>query len=181
MDIYQERFTNLQNSILGLLCLKSGKKFNQRELSQMLKVSPTAIAKSLPLLVEYELIKIEKIGKINLKQIYFDRDSVKADRFKKWKNLQFFYDCGVLDYLEEKCPGCTIILFGSFARGEDTFNSDIDIAIIGCARKKMDLSKFELKILHEINVNFYNSLSKIDKGLKENILQGITVFGGIEL
>ena len=181
MDVYKEKFTILQNSILGYLCLKTGQKINQRELAEILNVSPTAIAKSLLLLVQEKLIKVDNLGKMNLKQIYFNKDSKEGLKFKKWKNLQMFYNCGVLYYLYKKFPGCTIILFGSFARGDDIFNSDIDIAVIGSVWKKMDLSRFELKILHEINVNFYKSWNKIDKGLKENILQGIVVFGDVEL
>ena len=69
-----------------------------------------------------------------------------ATDFKRTENLKMIYESELKDYLSNIFPGALIILFGSYAYGEDTVDSDIDIAIIGYKEKKIDLAEFE-KIL----------------------------------
>ena len=77
--------------------------------------------------------------------------------------------------------GATIILFGSFSRGDDILKSDIDIAIIGRNRKEVDLSEYEKTLEREIIINFYDSFDKVHRHLKENMFNGIVLSGGIEI
>jgi len=72
MDIYKLSFTKLQNEIFRLLCIKTGIILNKRRIAKMLKVSPTAIAKSLPTLEKKGLIKAEKDPQMNLTYIQFN-------------------------------------------------------------------------------------------------------------
>ena len=102
-------------------------------------------------------------------------------QLKRVDNLKLIYESGLADYLEKEFAGATIILFGSYSRGEDTNRSDIDIAIIGRKNKLIDLKIFESLLEREINLNFYDSFKEIHKNLKENLLNGIILFGGIEL
>ena len=85
------------------------------------------------------------------------------------------------EFLQENLPGCTIILFGSYGRGEDTIKSDIDIAIIGSKKKEVNLIGFEKILERAIFLHFYDSLKQINKNLKESIHNGIVLVGGIEL
>ena len=87
----------------------------------------------------------------------------------------------IVNFLENNFPGCTIILFGSFSRGDDIFDSDIDIAIIGIKEKEIPLEKFEKILERAINLNFYRNTREIHKHLRENIFNGIVLRGGIEL
>ena len=50
MDMYKLKFTVLQQEILRFLFIKAGMSFNARGLSRTLRVSPTAILKSIELL-----------------------------------------------------------------------------------------------------------------------------------
>ncbi|MDP3919002.1 MAG: winged helix-turn-helix transcriptional regulator [Nanoarchaeota archaeon] len=61
MDTYQLKFTRLQNAIFQLLTIKAGKSLNQREISRILRVSPTAIAKRIKALEKEELIIISQL------------------------------------------------------------------------------------------------------------------------
>jgi predicted nucleotidyltransferase len=74
-----------------------------------------------------------------------------------------------------------LILFGSFSRGEDTINSDIDIVVIGRKEKVLRLVEFEKQFERKININYYESFEKIHKHLKENLANGIMLSGGFEL
>ncbi len=179
MDTYKLNFTTLEQNIFSLLCLKAGEKLSQREIAKMLKVSPTAVSNSIKKLKESNFIKIEKTKTINF--ISFNRDEKRAIELKRVENLKKMYLSGLSDYLESTLPGGTIILFGSFSRGEDTNTSDIDIAIIERKDKLLELEKYEKILNRKINVNFYGSWKKIHEHLKNNILNGILLSGGVEL
>jgi len=180
--MYKLKFTRLQNEILRFLTIKSSSSLTKRGIARALKVSPTAIAKALPLLEKEKLVTSEKSKDMNLSSIKFNRDNQKAIDFKKIENLKLIYKSELINYLEESFPGTTIILFGSYSRGEDTEKSDIDIAIIGTNEKEFKYYKlFKSLLEREISLNFYQSLDEIDKELKSNILNGIILKGAIEL
>jgi len=179
--MYKERFTRLQSEIFRLLCAKAGKRLNQREMALLLKVSPTAVAAAIPALEKEELIKVERGENINLNYVELNRDSARAIAFKRAENLKLVYESGLSDFLYESFPGATIILFGSFSRGEDTINSDIDIAIIGVKEKNKNLEAFEKKLERDISMNFYSSFKEIKKHLRNNILNGIVLAGSVDL
>ncbi len=179
MDMYKVKWTTLEQNIFSLLCVKTGEKLSQREIAQTLKVSPTAIANSLKKLRDSSLIKIEKTKTINF--ISFNRDEQKAIEMKRVENLKNIYASGLSDYLHNALAGATIILFGSYSKGEDTTNSDIDIAIVERKNKTLELEKYEKILARKINVNLYNSWQEIQKHLKNNILNGILLHGSVNL
>lgn len=181
MDIYKIKWTRLQNEIFRFLCIKVGKMFNQRGIAKNLNVSPTAIGKAVVSLEKDNLIKVEKNETINLTLIELNRDNYKAVELKRVENLKMIYESDFDDFLEEKFPGSIIILFGSYSYGEDTINSDIDIAIVGCKEKKINLEEFEKLLEREIRINYYESFDKITKHLRSNLFNGIVLSGRIDL
>ena len=179
MDTYKHKFTNLETKIFSLLCVRSGEKLSQREIAKILGVSPTAVSKPIKKLKEKDLLIIEKTKTINF--ISFNRNNNQSIELKRVENLKNIYLSGLGNYLLHTLAGGTIILFGSYARGEDIINSDIDIAVIERKNKILELEKYEKKLNREININFYNSWKQIHKHLKNNILNGIVLHGSIEL
>ena len=179
MDIYKLKWTVLEQEIFSLLCLKAGEKLSQREIARILNVSPTAVSNSMKKLKDSNLIKIEKTKTINF--VSFNRDEQKAIELKRAENLKNIYLSGLSDYLEKELAGATVILFGSYSKGEDTNTSDIDIAVIERKDKMLELEKYEKILNRRININFYDSWKKIDENLKNNILNGIILHGGVEL
>ncbi|MBT4539509.1 winged helix DNA-binding protein [Candidatus Woesearchaeota archaeon] len=177
MERYKVRFTRLQQEIFRLFCVRTGKKLSQRKVAEYLLVSPTAIANSIPELEKAGLIKRNKSSEMNLNLVELNRDDQRTIQLKKVENLKRLYESGLVNKLIEQYPGCTIVLFGSYAKGEDLFNSDIDFAVIG-TKKKSSISKGLEK---ELRINTYQSWSKISKELKESICNGIVLAGGIEL
>ena len=59
MDIYKEKFTKLEREIIRLLSLNAGKSYNQREIALILKVSPTAVSKSLKRICKERIIELK--------------------------------------------------------------------------------------------------------------------------
>ena len=159
--------------------MRAGEKLSQREIAKILGVSPTSVANSVKKLEQKNLVKVEKVRIINF--VSFNREEQKAFELKRAENLKNIYISGLSTYLEKELAGGTIILFGSYSRGEDTNTSDIDIAVIGRKDKILHSEEYEKILNRRINVNFYKSWKVIGKNLKNNILNGILLYGGIEL
>ena len=182
MNKYKLKWTRLQNEIFRLLSIKFGKSLTQREIALLLDVSPTAVSKSLKNLIKERIVTVEKYqDKKNIFAIELNRDNQLVIYLKRCENLKIIYEIGLVDYFEDNFPGTTIILFGSYSNGYDTIMSDIDIAIIGTKGKDVDVKKFEKILEREIIINFYHSFKEIHKNLKENLCNGIVLFGGVEL
>ena len=188
MDIYQIKWTRLQSEIFRLLCIKAGQSLNLREIARFLKKSPTAVSNALKGLEKESLIKVKKAENINLLSIEINRDNQNAINMKRVENLKMIYESGLAKFLQDIFPGTTIILFGSYSRGDDVWTnvseghrSDIDIAIIGTKDKKIKLTEFDKKLERTIFINFYRSFKKIHKHLRDSILNGILLSGSIDL
>lgn len=179
MDIYKLKFTILQSEIFSLLAIKAGEKLSQREIAQSLSVSPTAVAKSIAGLKEAGLVGVDVTRTSNL--ISFNRANQRAIELKRVENLRNIYVSGLSDHLDRELAGGTIIIFGSYARGEDLNLSDIDLAVIGRKDKLLHLESYETILNRKINVNFFKSFKVIDIHLRDSILGGILLQGGINL
>jgi len=181
VKIYKLKLTILQQEIMRFLSLNAGGVFNARRLSIELDVSQPAMLKAMPLFENRELINIEKDKVSGRFAIKLNQNKGKVIDFKRVENLRGIYESGLVEFLIDKFPGSTIILFGSFSKGEDSVGSDIDIAVINAKEKKIVLDFYEKLLNKKIIINFYSSFNKIHKNLKENIFNGIVLAGGIEL
>ncbi|MBU3896623.1 MAG: nucleotidyltransferase domain-containing protein [Nanoarchaeota archaeon] len=180
INTYKLKLTGLQQEIIRLMFVKTGTQLNQRQISKLLEVSQPAVMKALPELEKQELIKISQDKESKRWSVELNRENHKVMQLKQIDNLRQIYESGLADYLEEKLAGSTIILFGSYSRGEDTITSDIDIAVIGRKEKELKIEKFENDLERKINVNFYETWD-IHKNLKENLCNGIVLAGGVKL
>ncbi len=179
--MYKEQFTKLEREILKFLFINAGESYNQRGIALALKVSPTAVANSIKNLDKSGLLELDR-GK-NTKPTIVELN-IKNDRvffLKRVENLRMIYESGLRDYLSDKLPETTIILFGSYSFGEDVQSSDIDIAVIGGLKKEIDFSAYEKNFHKKIVVQFYDSLEGIHRNLRESILNGIILKGSIKL
>lgn len=181
VNIYKLKLTILQQEILRLLFVKAGITLNQRQIANFLEVSPPAVMKALPKLEQESLIKFNQDKETKRWSIELNRDNLRVMQLKRADNLKQIYETGLADFLEKEFAGATIILFGSYARGEDIINSDIDIAVIDREDKQIDLTKYEELLERKININVYDSFKNIHKNLKENLCNGIMLTGGVEL
>ncbi len=175
------RLTLLQQDILRYLFINVQRSFNALRLAKALHVSQPAISKALPNLEKNDLIAVEKDKESKRLKIELNRNNNLVVWLKRVDNLKQIYESGLVAYLYDLCPSGVIILFGSYSLGEDTFKSDIDLAVVGCKGKKIDLSTYEKVLERKININYYTSLKEIDENLKMNIVSGITLKGRIEL
>ena len=152
------------------------RRISVREYAKIIKVSPPTASKILMEYYKEGLLKRQedrnylfffanKENKvfIGLSKIYW------MDRLKE-----------VVEYIENKTVNPTIIFFGSLSKAEVTPESDIDIAIIS-SKKNISLEDYEKKLKRKIQVFWFDNLSKIPKELKNNILNGYSLSGKVEI
>ena len=98
---------------------------------------------------------------------------------KRIHNLSAIIDSGLVDYIEEKLMPKSIVLFGSYSRGEDTETSDIDI-FVECKGEQLNLKNFEKNLGRKIQLHFKESFSSFPKELRNNMVNGIILSGFLE-
>ena len=179
--MYKPKLTILQQNILRLLYIKVGVPVNARTISKILHVSQPAVSKSLPFLQKQDFVKVSKDKNSKRLSIELNRDNQQVVWLKRADNLKQIYESGLVKFIYDTFPEATVILFGSYAFGEDTANSDIDLAVIGSKEKEIDLSKFEKGLERPIIVNYYKSFKSIDNHLLNNIVNGITLKGAVNI
>ncbi len=181
INLYKLKLTILQQEIIRLFFIKANNSLNQRRIANLLEVSPPAVMKALPGLTKQGYVIVEQDKESKRLSIKLNRENPKILQLKRTDNLKQIYESGLAEHIENKFPGTTIILFGSYSRGEDTASSDIDMAVIGSKEKSLEVEIFEKMLERKINIVFFKSFHSINKHLKENILNGISIVGGIEL
>lgn len=161
------------------------KEFSLSDLAKKSKVAKANIGKMLKELEKNNFIEIVKLN--NLWRIKSKQDSLNFIRFKIIYNLGIIYQSGLIEFLNEyyKNPK-SIILFGSFRKGEDVSKSDVDIAIETYELRAYgtiqldELSGFEKIIGRKIQIHLFNR-KKIDLNLFNNIANGIVLLGFLEV
>jgi predicted nucleotidyltransferase len=180
VNIYELKLSLLQQKIMRLLFIKAGISLNMNGIARILKVSQPAVLKAIPLLKKEGLVNAEQDKDSARWSIELNRENKRVIGLKRVDNLKQIYESGLVQYLYEIFPGATVILFGSYANGEDTEKSDIDLAVIGSEKKEFD-TKFDKILERKIIINYYRSFNKIDNSLLSNIFNGITLKGAVEL
>lgn len=173
------------DSILKQFLDNPQREIHIRELARKLKISPTTVSKILKNYEKKSILSSEK----KLNHIIF-RANIESKRFrieKIYYNLTKMLDSKLLDYLENSFNNPEAIgIFGSFAKGEDTPKSDVDIFIISPNKKSLKFDEFEKKIGRKIHL-FILSRKEVDlmkennKELLNNMINGIILSGQWEV
>lgn len=106
-------------------------------------------------------------------------------RLFKVKKINYFieklYTSGLIEYLEEFFAPSSIVLFGSFRKGDSVRESDIDIFIETTKKVDTDLGKFEEKLKHKIQIFKETDIKKLPPRLFNNVVNGIKLEGFFKL
>lgn len=166
-----EQINQKWNKVMDLFFENPSKSFTIREISKLTKIPSTSIQRYLTELKKYELITEEN----------------KANITPKFKNkkiihiLNKIYESGIIEYLTEKYIPSNIILFGSTRKGEYDKTSDIDIFLESANKEKTDLSQYEKKLNHKIQLFVFKNINQVPADLLNNIINGIKLEGYIDL
>jgi len=87
---------------------------------------------------------------------------------------------GLIDFIVKKMNPSVIILFGSIRKGEYTFESDIDVFVESYSPSP-SLKKYESELGRPIQMFVESSLSKLPQKLRDNVINGIKLYGSVVL
>ncbi len=154
------------------------KEHTLKDVSSYIKIAHTSVKQNLQNLVKIGLIqqRIEKRGKRKFPAYKANRNNKLFIQYKRIYNLQLIMESEVIPYLEEKLMPKCIVMFGSFQRGEDTEESDVDL-FVESRKDDIQLKQFEKKIGRKIEIHFKEHFTSYPKELKNNIINGIVLHG----
>ena len=134
------------------------------------------------LLAKEEFLIVEKQRNQQRVIIKANRENKSFLQLKRIYNIYHLYTRGFVEYLINQYgkPEC-IILFGSYAKGEDVESSDIDIAIITTRNEKnLALEKYEKQTARKIKIKELIK-AKIEKEFWNTLANGIILYGYLEV
>ncbi len=159
-----------------------------RELSRELKLSIPPILTAVKKLEKENLIQIERTKVIT--KIKANVEDKQFKRLKRVNNLERLYTSGVADFLwKEFDRPDAIVCFGSYSRGEDWENGDIDIAIFrgipirsGDSLRithKKEFEKLENALKRRISIHTIQQYGALATDFQSNINNGIVLEGAL--
>lgn len=155
-------------------------KLRVRQIERELKLPLPSVIRYCKELEEERILQRVETGGIIL--YTSDRNSVTYLLEKKLFNIKSIFDSGLIDYLAIEYSNPAIVIFGSYSRGEDIENSDIDIYIETAKKHTFNLNKFEKILNRKIQVFNYKSVKEISNiHLANNIINGLTLNGFLEV
>lgn len=166
--------------ILKLFLDNPETEFHIREIAKLLHISPTSATDYLEGFRSRSLLTRRKERNHVL---YKAKTDNKLYKFKKL-SYNLFRLAPLIEYIETELnyPDA-IILFGSYARAENTKESDIDIFILTESKRELNLDKKtpdNIEIFRFSRARF-NELQQSNPELVNAIINGITVSGQLEI
>ncbi|MDO8623677.1 MAG: nucleotidyltransferase domain-containing protein [archaeon] len=141
-----------------------------KEISKKINLAHTSVKNHLLTLIDLGFI--EKVHSEPFNGYKAKRDGAEFIFYKKISNVIQLKESGLINTLKEKYPR-SIILFGSYDKGEDIESSDLDI-FLDSKKFQIDEKKFEKYLKRNIHLIFKDEISK---SLKSSINQGTLLFG----
>ncbi|MBD3248741.1 hypothetical protein GF336_01730 [Candidatus Woesearchaeota archaeon] len=150
------------------------KNYQLREISRIIKLDHKSVLNHVKKLVKLKLVKIDTTT------LYKSYRADVNDYFKKLKmasNMIKLKESGLIDYIHENTMPKAITVFGSYSKGTDRPESDIDI-FVDSEERSLELSEFNKKLRRNIHLLFSGDMSN---ELKNNLANGITLTGSLRL
>jgi len=159
------------------------KRIYGRELAKKLKMNQKTVSNILIKLEKKNILKYSFEGKnkyysLNKFNLYLVEIIKIIEISKKIEFLEKHKETkSLFDKIQEKSSG-VLLIFGSYAKGEETKKSDLDICVIG---KIEDLSSLEKIYSIKINCIRYNKLNFMKKDtLSKEIIKNHVILKGLE-
>ena len=171
---------NVKNIIKEYFFVNSTIRLRVRQIERATKTPLPSVVRYVEELKEEGVLKAENVSGILLYSA--DRSSKSYLLEKRLFNIKQLFDAGLIEYLIKEYHNAPIILFGSYSRGEDLENSDIDLYLESPKKGKPNLSKFEKSLQRNIQIFKHKTINGIgNKELANNIINGITLNGFLEV
>ena len=164
--------------VMKLFFDNTERKFHIREIARQTNLSAPGVLKILKKLKKENLLISEKENVVENVRI------TKSEKFfllKKCYNFLSLYESGLTDFLKDKYEEPeAIVVFGSYSNGEDTSQSDIDVAIVTKKSVELDLKKFEKILKKKINI-LEIEIGGSEKEFLNNLANGTVIYGFLKV
>ena len=171
---------DIKQTISEYFFVNPNAKLRVREIERTLKLSLPSVIRYCKELEKESILTAVKTGNVNFYTA--NRSSEKYLLEKKLCNIKKIYESGLIEYLKQELSNPAIVLFGSFAKGEDTEESDIDLYIETPSKRKVIFEKFEKLLKRRIQVFQHKNLNELSNPhLANNIINGFLLNGFVEV
>lgn len=155
--------------------------FHIRGLAKETGLSTTAVIQAVEELSGFLIVEKTAIT-TNVKA---DVESESYRFYKKIFNLYRLERYGIIQTLKDAYRAKAIVLFGSFSKGEDIEESDVDILIVTSHKEARSIGNYiaecEKLLNRRINLHVLNSLEKSSPEFKNAIANGIVLHGYVKV
>ena len=124
-----------RDKVLKKIYEKPSYRFHIRELAKLTKLNPNTIVRITDLLFKEGIIIKEK--RKNLSEVWANLEDRRYLLSKRLFNIRTLYSSGLVDYLIKTYRPSSIVLMGSFSRGEDLEGSDVDLVVTSKTNKRI--------------------------------------------
>ena len=170
---------NIKEKIKEHFFMNPTKKMRVRQIERELKLPLPSVIRYCKELESEEILRKETISGISTYSA--DRVSKKFLIAKRLFNIKSIFESGLRDYMIKEYFNPVIVLFGSYSKGEDTEESDIDLYVETPKKHEFKLQKFEKVLKRRIQVFNYRNIKEIpNRHLSNNIINGITINNFLE-
>jgi len=168
--------------IAGLFFKEPTKGHYLLEISAKTNLAHTSVKKHLMDLKKRAIVTelLEKKGKRYFPIYTANMENREYKIYKRAHNLLSLEESGVIDVLKDEFMPACIVVFGSYARGEDVEDSDIDI-FLECKEGKIGMEQFEKQLSRKIQLHFKENFGEYPKELRNNISNGIVLRGYLKV
>ncbi|MFQ6082188.1 MAG: nucleotidyltransferase domain-containing protein [Candidatus Aminicenantia bacterium] len=159
--------------ILKILLFNPGKEFHLRELSREVKITPIYVKKELANLEKLNLVLSSKKGNLNLFQI-----NKNSPLFSELKSI-FLKTEFLTEIIKKSIKKLKIdfaFIYGSFAKGVESKESDIDLFVVGSVDEDgfvRIIQRIEKKVGREVNYILWNKNVFLKRARKHHLLNEI--------
>jgi predicted nucleotidyltransferase len=152
------------------------------EISKKSKLAHTSVKTHLNNLNNQGIItqNKEKKGKRNFPYFFANIQNNKYKFYKRIFNNLSIDNSGLTEFIRDQLSPRSIVVFGSYALGEDIEGSDIDI-FIESKKHSLNLETFEKKLKRKIELHFNDNFNSYSSELKNNIINGNILYGYLEV
>ncbi len=171
-------------AILAPFFMHPRRAFHIRELAKIVHLSHTSIRKHLPRLVKEGYLQIKRDTPYD--KYLANISSPLYISLKQYYHREQFRESDLLTYLEKAFDHPTLVLFGSYAKGLDDEESDIDVGVLSEAKPAVNLEKYERHLQRRISLHLFTKkdwkiIKKKNPHLINSICNGIVLAGELEV
>jgi len=162
-----------RTGILKILLFNPGKEFHLRELSREVSITPIYVKKELDNLRELNLVFSSKKGNLNIYQI-----NKNSPLFSELKSifLKTEFLAEIIKESVKKLKVDFVFIYGSFAKGVESEESDIDLFVVGNIKEDKlvgIIQSIEKKVKREINYILWSKDLFVKRAKKHHLLNEI--------